>query len=293
VEALQMRGTTSHRLLGHWLLGLGTVAAGLCLHSEARADLHLAIGTKVEPLSYTSAYFPNAASSTVRPEGSSTDASQSFQLTSLTPYIAMYIAQKYGIVLSLDLGYAQAHGETQAMGMAMATTDTNSYFKFGVSLGTKIYFSQPRSQKVVPYLYVDGYKYFASVSTDNQTVTGDQAGAQASLRSPAGFTIALGAEYFLSPGFSIGSEIFGLRPSWVTSDYKDAQMTRHSSSYTQVSLYTGLTLNYRFQISSSVRAAEDEGSAEAAKRRRSPSSEEFVTPAAPPPPPPPSPEAVD
>ena len=288
-----MRGTTSSRLLSPALIGLGTVAASLCLPSEARADLHLAIGSKIEPYRYTSAYFPNSAGTTSRPDGLSGPGSESLQSTSLSPYLALFFAQKYGIVLGFDIGYAKSGGETQAMGMAMPTTDNNSYFQFGISLGTKIYFTTPRSQKVVPYLYLDVFKYFASISTDNMGISGDQAGAQASLRSPTGGTLAIGAEYFLSPGFSIGSEIFGLRVSGVNSDYKDMAMTRHSSSYTQVALYTGLTLNYRFQVSSSVRAAEEEANPESApKRRRAPTSEDFVnqTPAAPPPP---SPESVD
>lgn len=304
-----MRGTTSQKRLGHlaghdsgsrlgpggrWLVGLGAVAASLCVQSEARADLHLAIGSRIEPLRYTSAYLPNSSASTFRPSGSTSGGSESLQSTSLSPYIALYFAQKYGIMLSLDIGYAKSSGEVQAMGMAMPTTDNNSYFQFGVGIGTKIYFTPPRSQKISPYIYLDVFKYFASISTDNMGVSGEYAGAQASLRSPTGGTLAVGAEYFLSPGFSIGSEIFGLRVSGVTSDYKDAAMTRHSSSYTQVTLYTGITLNYRFQVSSSVRAVEEEGAAEPARKRRQQTSEEFLaSPPQPPQPPPPSPEAVD
>ena len=302
-----MRGTTSQRRSGHqlghdsgsrpagrWLVGLGAVAASLWVQSEARADLHLAIGSRIEPLRYTSAYLPNSAASTFRPSGSTGGGAESLQSTSLSPYIALYFAQKYGIMLSLDIGYAKSTGEVQAMGMAMPTTDNNSYFQFGVGIGTKIYFTPPRSQKIAPYIYLDVFKYFASISTDNMGVSGEYAGAQASLRSPTGGTLAVGAEYFLSPGFSIGSEIFGLRVSGVTSDYKDAAMTRHSSSYTQVTLYTGITLNYRFQISSSVRAVEEESAAEPGRKRRQQTSEEFLaTPPPPQQPPPPSPEAVD
>lgn len=288
------RSHRSHRRFGHFLVGLGTVAASLCVHSQARAELHLAIGSRIEPLRYTSAYLPNAAATTFRPSGLSGGGSESLQSTSLSPYLALYFAQKYGIMLSVDIGYSKSSGESQAMGMAMPTTDNNSYFQFGVGLGTKIYFTTPRSQKVAPYIYLDVFKYFASISTDNMGVSGEYAGAQASLRSPTGGTLAVGAEYFLSPSFSIGSEIFGLRVSGVSSEYKDAAMTRHSSTYTQVTLYTGITLNYRFQVSSSVHAVDDEAGAEAAKKRRPQTSEEFLgAPPAPPPPPPPSPEAVD
>jgi hypothetical protein len=284
-----MRGSTSHRLFGPWLFGLFTIVASLLVHSEARADLYLSIGSRFEPFRYTAAYFPNASGTTFRPDGGSGPGSDSFQSTSLNPYLALFFAQKYGIMLSLDIAYAKSSGETQAMGMAMPTTDNNSFFQFGVGLGTKIYLTTPRSQKVVPYLYLDFFKYFASISTDNMAISGDQASAQASLRSPTGGTLAVGAEYFLGPGFSIGSEIFGLRLSVVDSEYKDMAMTRHSSSYTQVAFYTGITLNYRFQVSSSVQAAEEENTETPKPRRHAAPPAE----AAPPPPPAPSPEAVD
>jgi hypothetical protein len=171
----------------------------------------------------------------------------------------------------------------------MPTTDNNNFFQFGFAIGTKIYLTTPRSQKVAPYLYADFFKYLASVSTDNMNVSGPQASAQASLRSPTGGTAAFGAEYFLGPGFSIGSEIFGLRIAVVDSEFKDAAMTNHSSSFTQVSFYTGITLNYRFQVSSSVQAAQEDTS-DPAKPKRNPF---LPTEQTPPPPPAPSPEAVD
>lgn len=290
-----MRGTTSprprhHHRDRHWLVGLGTVAASLCLQSEARADLHLAIGSRIEPLRYTSAYLPNSSATTFRPSGGTGGGSESLQSTSLSPYIALYFAQKYGIMLSLDIGYAKSSGEVQAMGMAMPTTDNNSYFQFGVGVGTKIYFTPPRSQKISPYIYLDVFKYFASISTDNMGVSGEYAGAQASLRSPTGGTLAVGAEYFLSPGFSIGSEIFGLRIGHVNGDYREPNQTRHSNAYTTLSFYTGITLNFRFQVQASVKATDEEKDEDRSRRRPD-------YPPPPPvnnnPPPVPTPEAVD
>ena len=62
---------------------------------------------------------------------------------------------------------------------------------------------EPKKDRVAPYAYIDVFKYFASVSTSNMSVTGDQAAAQADTSSPVGGTLAIGAEYFLGTGFSI------------------------------------------------------------------------------------------
>lgn len=274
---------------GHLLAGLCTLAATVCTAQLAQADVHLAIGSRIEPLRYTSAYFPNT-NAMLTPELNG----NGFQSTALAPYFGVFFAQKYGVILSLDIAYAKSAGEIQAMGAPMPTVDNNSYFQFGVGLGFKTYFSQIKASKVAPYLYVDVFKYFASVSTDNMAISGEQAAAQASLRSPTGGTLAFGAEYFFSPGFSIGSEIFGLRVSGVSSEYRDMSMARHSATYTQVAFYTGITMNFRFQVQASVQNAEDKDDgdetppASSRRRRRAPQPESDT-----PPPPPPTPEAVD
>ena len=70
-------------------------------------------------------------------------------------------------------------------------------------------------------------------------------------------------------------------------------MTRHSSSYTQVSLYTGLTLNYRFQVQASVQTVDDDSAEQTAapKRKRRPVQQPDDS--QPPALPAPSPEAID
>jgi len=268
----------------------------LALLPAARADLHLAIGSRIEPLRYSSAYFPSSNTGTARPPSLYDAESAPFQSTSLSPYLALFFAQRYGVMASLDIAYAKLSGETQGANDAMPARDNNSYFQFGLALGFKIYITPPRASRVAPYVYADFFKYFASVSTDNAGVTGEQASAQAALRSPIGATAAVGAEYFLSPSFSIGSEIFGLRVSSVSGEYHGmpggpaADQTRHSASYTQVSFYTGITLNFRFPVSASARSEEERDSDEKSGRRRP---GEPPPPAPPPPPPPPTPEAID
>jgi hypothetical protein len=287
----------NYQPLGRWLAaGLGAGLISFCALPAAQADLHLAIGSRLEPLRYTSAYFPTYNTGAERPPALDGDTSSSFQSTSLNPYLALYFAQRYGIVASLDIAYAKSAADTQAMNATMPTSTNNSYFQFGISIGGKAYLNTPTSGKVSPYVYADLFKYFASVSTDDPSVTGEQASARAALRSPIGATLAFGAEYFVSPSFSIGSEIFGFRVSNVSNDYRDGMpgnQTHHDASYTQVAFYTGLTLNYRFQVAASVRSSDDENEDRGSRRR---SGGEYQppppTPAAPPPPPP-TPEAVD
>lgn len=280
-----MRGT-----LTRGLCGLAILTAGLCLPSVASADVHLAIGSRIEPLRYTSAFLSNGTDPGGLLKYAGTTGLQS---ASLSPYFGLFFAQKYGIVLSFDVGYGTTGSEQQTTGAPTAKTESNSFFQFGIGVGGKIYFNQPRAQKVSPYLYVDLYKYFASVATDNPNVTGEQAKAQANMRSPIGGTLAIGAEYFLSPGFSIGSEIFGIRVSNVSGEYKDQAMTRNSSSFTQFSFYTGLTLNYRFQVQASVQTVDDDSAEQTAapKRKRRPVQQQDDN--QPPALPAPSPEAID
>jgi hypothetical protein len=273
------------------VLGAGFIS--LCALPSAHADLHLAVGTRFEPLRYTSAYFPSSNLTSATPSLISGGRTDAFQSTSLSPYLGLFIAQRYGIMAAVDIGYAKLGGELQGPSDAMPTKDNNSYFQFGFSVGFKLYLTQPKANKVVPYVYTDFFKYFASISTENTTITGEQAAAQAAMRSPIGWTAAFGAEYFLGSGFSLGSEIFGLRVSNVSGEYREAPPappTRHSLNYTQVALYTGITLNYRFQVSASVKSTDDDkdGDDKPARRRT-----DFPPPPPTPPPPPPTPEAVD
>lgn len=277
------------------------IAAGAALVSfsavsAAQADIHLAVGSRFEPLRYTTAYFPDASGSTARPPSLLDGQSASFGSTSLSPYLGLFFAQRYGVMASLDIAYSKLNGETQGMSDAMPTKDGNSYFQFGLSIGFKIYITQPRASKISPYIYADLFKYFASVSTDNTTITGEHAAAQAAMLSPIGASAAFGAEYFISPGFSIGSEILGLRVANVSSEYHDSAVaggpqTRFSSSYTQVAFYTGLTFNFRFQVSASVRSNEDDRDSDSGSSRKRNS--DYAPVPQPPPTPPPTPEAVD
>lgn len=277
------------------LLLAGLTAAGCLLPATARAELHLAFGTRWQPLRYTTALFPNAGADERSNQGLS-----GFQSTSLDPYVALFFAQKYGALLSLDIGYGKNTSQTTtntAMGSSMMASN-NGYFQFGFALGFKWYVSQPRASRVTPYLYADFFKYFASVMTDKM-VTGDQASFQASVASPIGASFAFGAEYFVTPSFSLGSEVLGLRVASTSGELNipsGAGNTTRSQSYTYLTFYTGISLNYRFQVSAKVSASEEESGeeekAEAPKPKKKkvkpPTDDGETTPT-----PPPTPESVD
>ncbi len=246
---------------------------------------NIALGLKWSPLRYT---HPLGVAPVDAPAYYTL---QGWQTTSLDNYIGFFFHPQIGIVLGLDIGYSSAHVDDT--GNNTKTGYDTSFFQFGFALGGKFYLTRPTGQRVSPYLYVDFYKYFASISgsgSDNYHFPpGDQVGWLAGRLSPVGASLALGAEYFFTSSFSLGAEVFGFRVAYTEGDYTVAGVT-HTNKDTYFTLYTAITLNYRFLASASVRLeAEDEDSPRPAKRRpkpRRPAPPSDETPA-------PSPESVD
>jgi hypothetical protein len=278
-----------------WKLAPGIVALSCLAPATAGADVHLQFGTKWQPLRYTTAAYPSGGATGLTGLSSPIGLS-GFQTTSLDPYFAIFFAQKYGLQLSLDIGYGSLGSSSQTAMNPVVANDV-SFLQFGFSLGFKFYITQPRREKVSPYIYADFYKYFSSINAPNSMLNDGQVGFAASLLSPLGASFAFGAEYFVTQNFSIGSEVLGLKVASVSADLTvPAGPTRTTASYTYVTFYTGITLNYRFQVQASVQSTEEEVTDEEAPKKRkkvrtAPAVGEEET--APPPPPPPSPEAVD
>ncbi|MCS6912237.1 MAG: hypothetical protein RMK29_18795 [Myxococcales bacterium] len=278
-----------------WKLAVGWMVLFCLAPGRASADLHLAFGTRWQPLRYTTAAYPmgnpGGFGGLRPPLGLS-----GFQTTSLDPYLALFFAQKYGLLLSLDIGYGRLGGETQ-VGMAAPEPNNTSFFQFGLALGFKFYITQPRRERVAPYLYADFYKYFASINADKAST--DQVSFAAGLLSPIGATFAFGAEYFVTPNFSVGSEVLGLKVANAASDLTVGMApntSRTSMSYTYVTFYTAISLNFRFQVQASVQAEEEERSeeeAQPARKKKRPRQQASEGEEAPPTPPPPTPEAID
>ncbi len=224
-----------------------------------------------------------------------------FQTTSLDSYLGFFFHPQIGIILGLDIGYGSAGVDSSTQGTTSSTS--TSFFQFGFSIGGKFYLTRPTGQKVSPYLYVDFFKYFASVGWGQNgpnPMTGPAAGetsAIASLHSPLGFDLAFGAEYFFTNSFSLGAEVFGFRFAYVSADMsymtQGADVNEHSAYFT---MYTALTLNYRFLASASVRLEADADGDNPRPVRKKPHARPRPAPvddngdSAPPPP---SPESVD
>jgi hypothetical protein len=265
-------------------LGVAASVAGsvLAWPSLSQAEVHVAVGSRIEPYRYTRNFLPDAPASAAGKTLSA--ANTDFQTTALSPYLGVFFAQRYGLMLGVDLAWSQLNSDGK---IGVNPTDaqlSDSFFQFGLALGGKLYLRDLKKDQIAPYIYVDIFKYFAGVSTNNAGVTREQASAQADMASPVGGTLAFGAEYFVGSNFSIGTEIFGLRISHVGGEYTDGTTAR-SAGFTSLAMYTGLTMNYRFGVGGSSRSTDDR---DEERRRPAPPS------AAPPPSlPPPTPEAID
>jgi hypothetical protein len=273
------------RFIGAALAGALALSA-----TPARADFNLAIGMKWAPLNYT-----HPVSAAAGGGGPMSVDLKGFQTTSLDNYFgAFFLNGRLGFQLSLDIGYGSRHTETTTG--AMTVTGDQSFTQFGFAIGGKFYITQPRRERVSPYVYLDFYKYFAAVSTTDKSIPNDQAGFIAGLVSPLGFNAAFGAEYFFTPAFSIGGEVLGLKYGYTEGDYSLTGAgfgdTKVLVKQNTISFYTGISLNYRFLISASVRVRSEEGEGDeqpTPRRRHKRENEEGPSPDAPPA----SPESVD
>ena len=291
------------------LLLLGLIAG---MAPTARADFNIATGLKWVPLRYT---FPVGVGKEACCSPMSTNTMQvpgqtygeglgggglyGWQTTSLDNYIAFFFTEQVGIQLSLDLGWASHNTDATNGNNQFPTGNFNtSYFQFGIGLGGKFYLNRPVAQRVSPYILVNFFKYFASVSSNDPLVTNDVVSAIAAFHSPVGFDVAFGAEYFFTTSFSIGAEVLGLRFAHVGGDFNYAAPSgANHVSENYFTLYTGISLNYRFLATASVRTYEEEEdrtNPRPVRRKRRPAPQPVDDGSNDqPPPPPPSPESVD
>jgi hypothetical protein len=300
------------------------VIVGLVLGTSARAQsaggsggveastgtFGIAIGLKWAPLRYThpigvagTPLGPMGVSDCSNGGGDSSGRGEclyGWQTTSLDNYIGFFFHPQIGAMLSLDLGYGSFHWDSAPLVQGgMPINRDVSYFQFGFALGGKFYLTRPTGQRVSPYLYVDIFKYFVSLSTSDQ-IPPEQVGAIAGLHAPFGFNLAFGAEYFFTNSFSLGAEVIGLKFAYVEGDHNDNPMTPTSHLTEKdwyFTFYTAITLNYRFLASASVRLEADVESADdtAARKPKRPKARPRPVDDGPPPEttPAPSPESVD
>jgi hypothetical protein len=265
-----------------------TIALVIALASgTARADFVVATGVRWNPMNYTMPI------STTGPMGTnigpSTTPLSGFNWTNLNGYFGMFFLEgRLGFQLSLDVAYSSRHDVPPP-----AMTQDLSFTDVGFAIGGKYYIKKPDAGHVAPYVYFDFYKYFALVST-SATTPKDYQGFVQGLASPLGIDVAIGAEYFFTNAFSLGAEVLGLRYGYTYGEFTPPGITMNTVSETNhyLSFYTGLTLNYRFDVKIAKRApAAEEEEEEAPKPKKKKKREEQNEPA--PSEPPPAAESVD
>jgi len=124
-----------------------------------------------------------------------------------------------------------------------------SALQFGIEFGGKFFFIERSKGKAPPFMMVSFYKYFGVIDEDGDVYGDDNIAHAATMMSPFGFKLSFGAEYYFNDNFALGADFFGINFSMARSvhpgggDTDDLIETRN-----QFSLYTGITLTYRFSF---------------------------------------------
>lgn len=244
----------------------------MAVTSTAMADLSLGMGTR---WTATRWYNPVWAGDVI-PSGNHAFTMNSE--TALDAYFMLAFSKKFGVYLQVDylsMSWACTSADNDDECTGRETGDM-SFSSFGFELGMKYYFAEPRRAAISPMLTAGFFKYFASV-TDGGAPADDQF-ALGDLSSPIGGRLAIGVEYNFSNNFSVGAEIFGLRIAYAststveeTGDDRATILAADSDTdYLGISMYTALTLNFRFYGLFRVytREEEEQGRAEEAEDRQ-------------------------
>ncbi len=243
----------------------------MAVTSTAMADLSLGMGTR---WTATRWYNPVWAGDVAMTGNHFINNSES----ALDAYFMLAFSKKFGLYLQIDylsMSWACTSADNDDECTGRETGDM-SFSSFGFELGMKYYFAEPRRAAISPMLTVGFFKYFASV-TDGDAPADDQF-ALGDLSSPLGGRLAIGVEYNFSNNFSIGAEIFGFRVSYAaTATVEESGDDRATiiaadsdTDYLSISMYTALTLNFRFYGLFRVytREEEEQGRAEEAEDRQ-------------------------
>jgi hypothetical protein len=129
--------------------------------------------------------------------------------------------------------------------------DSGNALQFGLEIGAKFFFIERAKGKAPPFLNIAFFKYFGSASDDDYSdIFGDEDIEfnvyDNQLLSPLGFKLSFGAEYYFNDNFAIGGEFFGLKFAYAGA--KNPEYFDNITSVTQFSLYTSLTMTYRFSF---------------------------------------------
>ncbi len=133
----------------------------------------------------------------------------------------------------------------------LVDNDTGSALQFGLEIGAKFFFIERAKGKAPPFLNLAFFKYFGSINDDDYNDSFDDVDLEfnaydGQLLSPLGFKLSFGAEYYFNDNFALGGEFFGIKFAYARAnnpEYFDV-----ISTVTQFSLYTSLTMTYRFSF---------------------------------------------
>lgn len=124
-----------------------------------------------------------------------------------------------------------------------------SAMQFGLEFGGKFFFIERSKGKAPPFLMVSFYKYFGALDEDGDIYGDGNISHGAAMNGPLGFKLAFGAEYYFNDNFALGADFFGLNFSMSRSVHPDGDDVGDLiENRNQFSLYTGLTLTYRFSF---------------------------------------------
>jgi hypothetical protein len=165
-----------------------------------------------------------------------------------------------GINLHFGVGFGKGDQIVPFLGMGMQRRSYNldvdngddvfgNAMQFGLEFGGKFFFIERSKGKAPPFMMVSFYKYFGVIDEDGDVYGDDNLAHASAMLSPFGFKLSFGAEYYFNDNFALGADFFGINFSMARSvhpggsDTDDLIETRN-----QFSLYTGITLTYRFSF---------------------------------------------
>jgi len=165
-----------------------------------------------------------------------------------------------GINLHFGVGFGKGDQIVPFLGMGMQRRaykldydETDDVFgtamQFGIEFGGKFFFIERSKGKAPPFMMISFYKYFGVIDEDGDVYGDDNIAHASAMLSPFGVKLSFGAEYYFNDNFALGADFFGINFSMARSVHPGGGDTDDLiESRNQFSLFTGITLTYRFSF---------------------------------------------